>query len=297
MEARYVVYGRLDSRETVALLSALRAKGLRASRIDESPSLAFELAARTGRDRGPYLRTPEGFVLADLHAILESIERLHPEPVLLPPRQQPVRRVCARILEAWIESWLPIWPDRSWSPLERLGRHLEASRFLLGPQPTRPDWLLAAWLEVDVLAQPRARSHLERHAPSLVGLGGELLAGAGAGGSSAEAGSARDDAIPISLLPVLEEVASGFHAYLEANRLALTTGGSEAALEMPFGRRLFPVRFESEVRRREIGCELAGLPEAARCAVRRVLDPVGARRVYLAPTALEPIDPGDPRSL
>ena len=30
----------------------------------------------------------------------------------------PVRRACARLLEDWIELWLPIWPERAASVLE-----------------------------------------------------------------------------------------------------------------------------------------------------------------------------------
>jgi glutathione S-transferase len=277
-----VVYGRLESWQAVALLGVLRAKGLESRRIEPSSSLVLELAARTGREEGPYLRTPEGFVLADLHAVLDWLERVHPEPGLLPTSDRPVRRICARILEAWIEDWLARGsagrrPGGSGAEveLEGLAAHLSSSRFLLGPEPSRPDWLLAAWLETEVLVDSETRAEIERRAPRLASLARELFAVDG--GIRPEA-DARDDAIALSLLPLLEQIATDYHPYLQANQSALEQG-------------------ESELRRVEIGRELAGFPAAAQAAVRRVLDPVGARRVYTLPSALEAIDPADPRSL
>lgn len=327
----YVVYGRLESWQAVALLGVLRAKGLASQRIEPSSSLVLELAARAGREDGPYLRTPEGFVLAELHAMLDWLERVHPEPGLLPPPERPVRRICARILEAWIEDWLarrsldgsPVGSTggssgRPGSDLERLAAHLSSSRFLLGPAPSRPDWLLAAWLETEVLVDTATRAELQRHAPRLVSLASELFAIDGAARSEADA---RDDAIALSLLPLLEQIASDYHSYLQANRSALEQGESEFVYTREPGRdrpalpalpersaslprsvpgcsaARCPTRRESELRRVEIGRELAALPTAAQAAVRRVLDPVGSRRVYAVPSALEPIDPADPRSL
>jgi len=324
--APYVVYGRLESWQTVALLGVLRAKGLGSRRIEPSSSLVLELAARTGREEGPYLRTPEGFVLAELHAVLDWLERVHPQPQLLPPPERPVRRICARILEAWIEDCLARGssgrapgggsPGRSAAELERLAAHLSSSRFLLGPAPSRPDWLLAAWLEAGLLVDPEARADLQLRAPRLVSLASELFA---VDGSAARSGTdAQDDAISITLLPLLEEIAVDYHAYLQANRSALEQGESEVCFTREPGRdrpplparraslprrvpagsaARCPTRRESELRRVEIGRELAALPAAAQAAVRRVLDPVGARQVYTLPSTLEPIDPADPRSL
>lgn len=320
----YVVYGRLESWQAVALLGVLRAKGLASQRVEPSASLVLELAARTGREDGPYLRTPEGFVLAELPVMLDWLERVHPEPGLLPPPERPVRRICARILEAWIEDWLARRSAgrspggsaaRSGAELERLAAHLSSSRFLLGPAPSRADWLLAAWLETEVLVEPGVRADLRHRAPRLVSLASELFAVDGAARPEADA---RDDAIALSLLPLLEEIATDYHPYLQANRSALEEGESEFVYTREPGRdqpalpersaslpRSLPgcsaarcrTRRESELRRIEIGRELATLPTAAQAAVRRVLDPVGARRVYALPSVLEPIDPADPRSL
>jgi len=316
----YLVYGRLESWQAVALLGVLRAKGLASQRIEPSSSLVLELAARTGREDGPYLRTPEGFVLAELHAMLDWLERVQPQPGLLPPPERPVRRICARILEAWIEDWLAQpsparSPDGPGSDLEHLAAHLSSSRFLLGPAPSRPDWLLAAWLETEVLVDDATRAELQRHAPRLVSLASELFA---VDGSVRPAADARDDAIALSLLALLEQIASDYHPYLQANRGALEQGEREVVFTRESGRdrpprperplppprgalpgsaARCPARRESELRRVEIGRELAALPAAAQAAVRRVLDPVGARQVYTLPSALEPIDPADPRSL
>ena len=137
MAERYRLYGSLDSRETIVLSSVLMAKGLSAELVEEAPSLSLALEARSGEESGPYLRTPDGFVLGNLHSILNWIEAVHPDPSLLP--RTPVRRICARLLEDWIEFWLPLWPRRSWDTIEALGSHLARSGCLLGTSPTRPD--------------------------------------------------------------------------------------------------------------------------------------------------------------
>jgi len=287
MARRYRIYGNLDSRETVALSTALIAKGLAAELVEETPSLALALAARSGRDRGPYLRTPEGFVLGDLHAVLDLIERAHPDPVLLP--RSPVRRVCARLLEDWIDFWLPLWPRRSWRTVEDLGAHLASAGFLLGAVPTRPDWLLAAWLETEVFVKADVRAYLGRRAPKLLSLGNDVL----------EAPSPRvgDDVIPISLLSVLAELARDFHGYLVMNQAALKDREDHVLLDLGLGKRAFPVRPACEARRIEIAEEVKALEPAARLDVRRVLEPVGAWHVLTLPAVFDAIDPTDPRSL
>lgn len=285
---RCTVYGDLTTREGVALTTALHAKGLVFDFVEESATLAFSLAARSGRDKGPYLRTPEGFVLAEVHAILDWIEALHPVPALLP--STPIRATCARLLEDWLEFWLPFWPRRSWATLEGVGVHLDSAGFLLGREPTRPDWLLAAWLESDVLIHASARAHLARHAPRLVTLGSDLLERQV---SAADA----DDVIPISLLAVLEDLARDYHGYLEGNHQALKDGGDRVFLDLGLGRRALPVREGPEARRMEIGRLLADRPRSVRRDVSRVLEPVGAWHALTLPPVLERLDPSDPRSL
>ncbi len=284
----YRIYGELEGRDAIALAGALLAKGLPVERIRQNPSLSMVLAARAGRESGPYLRTPEGFVLGGLHAMLEWLERAHPDPPLIP--ESPVRRVCARLLEDWIELWLPLWPRRSWETLELLGAHLAAARFCLGPSPTRPDWLLAAWLESEVLPVPHARSHLGERAPRLARLASDLLETPPAGGDA-------DDALPISLLAGLEEIARDYHAYLRANRTALGEGTTRVEMDLGEGRRTLPVRPVCESRRAEIAELLRSLPRRTRLDVRRVLEPVGAWPILTLPGLVEPNDPADPRSL
>ena len=288
----YTLYGDLATRGTAGLAAILMAKGLSVELVEESSSLAMALAARAGRQDGPYLRTPEGFVLADSFAIREWLERVHPDPPLLPAA--PVRRTCARVLEDWVELWLPHWPRRSWSTLERLAGHIEAAGFLLGRRPTRPDRLLAAWLEPDVLIHDHARDHLARHAPRLVRFGEDLLAA-----SDAEADDALDqgDVIPISLLGVLEEIAGDYHAYLALNHRSLKDREDEVLLDLGLGRRPLPVQEECELRRVVIGRELAALSRDVRRTVSEMLEPVGAWHALTLPPVLSEVDASDPRSL
>lgn len=288
MAEPYRIYGHLDSRDVVALSLVLHAKGLAFDRVEETPSLSWVLAERSGHDSGPYLRTPAGFLLGDLHAILDWIERTHPDPALLP--RTPVRHLCARLLEDWIELWLPLWPGRSWQPLEHLGAHLARTGFLLGSSPTRPDWLLASWLEADVLTKTEeTRVHLAEHAPRLLTLAEDLF--------SVSLPADGDDAIPISLLAILEEIAQDYHRYLVANQEALKDGEDSVSIDRGLGFRKGPVRPVCEARRMEIAEALRAMPHEARQDVRRVLEPVGAWHVLTLPAVLRALDPSDPRSI
>ncbi len=290
---RYTVYGDLGTRDTLALTTTLVAKGLRVEFVPQTASLSLALASRAGSISGPYLRTPEGFVLSELHSMLDWIERMHPEPRLLPAMTTtPVRWVCARLLEDWIELWLPLWPRRSWTTLEGIGAHLDVAGFLLGPEPSRPDWLLAAWLETGVLVHEHARAHLAECAPRLVSLGNDLL-----GTSSTRLTDDSDDVIPISLLALLEEIASDYHTYLVGNQRALKDQTDRVMLDLGYGRRALPVRSRCEERRVEIGRELEGLGRLERQDIRRVLEPVGAWHALTLPAVLLEVDPADPRSL
>ncbi len=295
-DGRYTLYGNLARCDAAGLASILLAKRLEVDFVDATPSLSMALAARAGRDEGPYLRTPEGFVLADGFAIREWLERVHPEPPLLP--RTPVRRTCARLLEDWIEHWLPALARRSRGTLERLGAHVEAAGFLLGRAPTRPDHLLAAWLETEVLVHGPARDHLTKIAPRLVRFGDDLLASVSPRASAPDPGSADEgDVIPISLLDVLEEIGTDHHAYLESNHRALKDREDAVSLDLGPGHRTWPVRPECERRRVVLGRELAAYDRAVRRRVARVLEPVGAWDVLTLPPVLEEMDPRDPRSL
>ncbi len=284
---RYVVYGDLGERDSAALATAMIAKQVPFEVVSQSASLSWALSSRAGRDTGPYLRTPEGFVLAGTLPILDWLERVHPDPGLLPAT--PVRRVCARLLEDWVTTWLPLWPRRSWETVNELGAHLGAAGFLLGPSPTRPDLLLAAWLESDVLVHEHARKQLSESAPALVAFGDKVL--------EAELGAAADDVIPISLTSVLARMALDYHAYLESNQRAIKEGDDHVKLDLGYGTQALPVRRVCEARRAELGRELASLAPDVRRDVRRVLEPVGAWHVLTLPPVLPTLDPSDPRSL
>ena len=79
MAMRPAIYGDLVSRDALALVLALGAMRIPFDFVAETPALSLVLSTRSGVDAGPYLRTPEGFVLGDLAAILDHLERLHPD--------------------------------------------------------------------------------------------------------------------------------------------------------------------------------------------------------------------------
>ncbi|MFK7896098.1 MAG: hypothetical protein AB8G23_09700 [Myxococcota bacterium] len=289
-EGRHIVYGDLGERDTAVLATALIAKGVPFEVIEESASLSWALASRAGRETGPYLRTPEGFVLAGTLEILDWLERVHPDPVLVPTT--PVRQICTRLIEDWIMDWLPLWPRRSWATLREVGAHLGDKGFLLGPKPTRPDLMLGAWLESDVLIHDHAREELSGSAPRLLSFAEEVL--------EAEPGARvdeGDDVIPISLTAVLGRMARDYHGYLELNQRAIKEGASVVHLDLGLGAQSLPVRRVCEARRMERGYALERFSAPVRHDIRRVLEPVGAWHVLTLPAVLPPADPADPRSL
>lgn len=288
----YTLYGNLETRETAGLAAILVAKGLGVQLVEESASLSMLLEARSGSDRGPYLRTPEGFVLAEARALREWLERAHPAPSLLP--ETAVRRVCARLVEDWVALWLPDWPRRSWRPLEILGAHLARSPFLLGPEPTRPDHLLAAWLETEVLVDPAVRTHLLAVAPALVGFGDRLI---DARQPAPTEPTESEDVLPISLLDVLEEIGRDLFAFLVRNHRALKDGETRVEIDLGLGRRPFATRPRAEQARVTIGRELGAFPPEDRRRVERVLDPLGLWDALRLPPLDDALDPTDPRSL
>ena len=298
----YTLYGDLEDRATAGLAALLVAKRLRVRLVEESPSLALLLESRSGAARGPYLRTPEGFVLAGDRALREWLERAHPSPSLLPVT--PVRRAAARLVEDWVTLWLPLWPRRSWRPVEVLGAHLARSPFLLGQRPCRPDHALAAWLETEVLVDPGVRAHLEAIAPTLEGFGDRLVEAGAAPVTTideaetfAEAPALPDDAVPISLLAVLEEIGRDFFAFVPLNHRALKDGETHVDLDLGLGRRPFPTLRAVELARVTLGRELAGVSPGERRRVERVLDPFGLWDALRLPPLADTLDPADPRAL
>ena len=285
---RHVLYGDLRDRHTAALAGVLVAKDVPFDLVEETASLAFDLAARTGRADGPYLRTPEGFVLADLRSIFDWLERAHPERPMLP--RTPTRRAVARLLEDWIEGWLPHWPRRSWTTLERLAGHLERSGFLLGRAPVRADWRLAAWLETAVLVHTDARDHVERTMPRLALFGEGLLESMAVPGDE-------DDALPVSLLATLEEIGTDYGRYLESNHGAIKDRLDRVTLDLGLGRLDLPVQVDAERGRVAIGASLRELDRPSRRRVASVLEPLGLWHVLTLPKVLPELDPSDPRSL
>lgn len=322
---RHAIYGDLVSRESIALVAALAAKGIDFDFVGESPALSLALATRSGHETGPYLRTPEGVVLGGLRCMLDYLDRVHPEPAWRPTT--PLRSVVSRILEDWIELWLPLWPERAGAVVEGLAVHLEHSPFLLGRHPCRADGSLAGWLEAEILTDGALRAHVERRAPRLLGYAGMLRDAIHASHGTwttqrllirparieddpdereswlesirrPTAVEARaDDALPFSLLDLLSEIALDFHAYLAVNCEALAAGEDRVELELGDGATMLPTWPACEERRAAIGDALAQLAAGERRAVRQMLEPLGAWRVFALPPAVEAIALADPRGL
>jgi len=106
-----------------------------------------------------------------------------------------------------------------------------------------------------------------------------------------------DDAIPISLLDLLEEIGSDYHQYLALNQAALKDRDDRVVMDLGLGKWAFPARRDCETRRLEIAEELRALGEDEKHAVRSVLEPVGAWHALTLPDLLDAMDPTDPRSL
>ena len=296
--AEYRVYGDLQARETASLISVLVAKQLPLRFVEQTASLRLPLEARSGCEEGPYLRTPEGFVLGGLGAILDWLEAMHPLPALVP--RTPVRFVAAALLELWTTRWLPLFADRSWRDLEAIGRHLDRSTCLLGESPQRVDWRLAAWVESDLMGRPAAAAQLTKSAPALTRFGDRLLA--------TETRPEPDDVLPISLLDVLQRLGGDYQSFLAANREALGKGEERVLLDLGLGPRALPVRPGDEAERLRIATQLSDRSAAEQTAVRRTLQPLGLGPLlswgpvsgdlsWNAARAADQLDPSDPRSL
>ena len=135
----------------------------------------------------------------------------------------------------------------------------------------------------------KARASLTKVAPVLLGYGSQLL--------EKTPLPIADDAIPITLLSLLEEVSRDYHRYLALNQTALKDHHDCVRMALETGDRTFPVQQACEIRRLETSKELKALEASERQAVRRVLEPVGAWHVLTLPDVLEEMDPLDPRSL
>jgi hypothetical protein len=191
------------------------------------------------------------------------------------------------MLEDWIELWLPVWPAQARGVLEGISKHLEATGLLMGAVPCRPDGSLAAWLLADVFPDAELRTYLERHAPGLT-LYVERV-------STTIRVEERDDALPLSLLAILGEIANDYFGYLAANRVAIEEGLDQVEIDLGLGRKTVPVWRHCEERRAELAREIAALPARDRRAARQMLEPLGAWRVLALPSAISDFAPDDPR--
>jgi glutathione S-transferase len=285
----YVLYGDLEDRRTVMLAGVIAAKRLPVRLVETTPSLTLALASRAGREEGPFLRTPEGFVLADSRAMLDWLERTHPEPALLPPT--PIRRLAARWLEEGLEYGIARATRPAWETLERLAAHLDVTDFLLGARAYRPDWALAAWLETGVLAEEGMRAAVEHSLPSLCALGERLLDPAARGREAA------DDALPVTLLDVLEALGHDYGAWLEWNHATLTASDDDVASGFGGEASAASVQPDAERGRLVIAREVRSLDRNTRRRVAGVFEPLHLWQMLRLPPAIVEVDPGDPRSL
>ncbi len=135
---RYAVYGDLAARDSIALVTALSAKRIGFDFVAETPALSLALAARAGRDDGPFLRTPEGFIVGDLHddPRLSRAPPSRARPGGRPRRFGTPARGCSRIGSSSGCRSGRRGPGRC---SRRLSKHLETTGFLLGATPCRPD--------------------------------------------------------------------------------------------------------------------------------------------------------------
>jgi glutathione S-transferase len=105
--ARYTMYGAEFSLYSGKLRSYLRKKGIA---FDERTSTLMTyrrfIVPRTGVRYIPVLHTPDDEVLQDTTAIIDRLERVHPEPDAYPPT--PRQHLAALLLELYGDEWLLI---------------------------------------------------------------------------------------------------------------------------------------------------------------------------------------------
>jgi glutathione S-transferase len=145
--------------ERVAL--ALGHKGLSAEWVDADPSDRSEVERLSGQPLVPVLEL-DGRVIVDSTAILEELERLHPEPLLYPA--EPARRAEVEVFVDWFNR---VWklppndleaelgkaePDRG--RVERLGAEITAALDRFEALLTGRDYLFGDFGVADCIAFP-----------------------------------------------------------------------------------------------------------------------------------------------
>ena len=107
MPARYRHYGWLVSPYSAKTRAYLTYKGIPFDDIEPSGARLYGVIRRAvGRSVMPTVLTPEGAWLQDSSDIIDTLERRHPEPSVIPPG--PRQRVASLLLELHADEWLPI---------------------------------------------------------------------------------------------------------------------------------------------------------------------------------------------
>ncbi len=120
MAAPYRVYGMDASFFTRKVLAFFAYKDIPTTYLKKTVAIKDEIEEKSGTHLMPVVQTPEGTWLKDSTHIAFEMDRRFPETRLLP--DMPLARTITRIIEDYIDEWLPIsamhfrWtnePDRS----------------------------------------------------------------------------------------------------------------------------------------------------------------------------------------
>mgnify|MGYP000510048034 CR=1 FL=1 len=160
-----------------------------------------------------------------------------------------------------------------------LQRHFARHPFLLGDRACLADFTLAGAFYAHFISDPEPRRWVDEQAPELIDAM-ERIWNARCG----EAWWPRDDALPETLAPLVEQMTSGYHRCLTATHQALADGEKWCVPEVDGT----PLKMRAlkywEVSRGHVKSEIERLSAAARKAVDEALGPTGALTVYVAPS-------------
>jgi glutathione S-transferase len=171
--------------------------------------------------------------------------------------------------------------------LELLSAHLQRHRFLLGERPCLADFALFGVIEAHFSVDPTPREIAESRARGVFDYARRVREARSGQGDEAPGWASSDwlagDTIAISLLPLIQEIAQGYHHYLMANHGALKSGADSVSLDLGFGVWNMATRSDYEGRRVAVADRIASLEPMDRRQVRGLLDPLGAWSVYEIP--------------
>jgi glutathione S-transferase len=175
--------------------------------------------------------------------------------------------------------------------LDLLVAHVERHRFLLGEQPSLADFSLFGLIEAHFAVDPTPREIAGSRAIAVFDYArrvrearfGACAEEVGRDAGSAHSGWLAGDTIAISLLPLIEVIAGGYHLFLETNHAALKSGAEQVSLDLGFGSWTVAASSDDERRRVALADRIASLDAGDRRQVEAVLDPLGAWSIYQIP--------------